>query len=458
MSQDTTSKSESVRHRPELDEGLTVLDELGLGAWDLTVLVATLIVAVLTPVEVVFELRDVGWLTALSATISILFALDIRQRFTRPVVVDGRQITDPDTIRQRYLRTWFIVDLLAAIPFDLIAAAPGISGSSLAPVLRFLGLLRLLRVARIFVLSRELRLRTSFNPALLRLAFFAFWVALLAHWIACGWIALDGHLVGPLDLPAYQQALYWTITTLTTVGFGDLTPETPGQVWFTMGVMGLGAAIYAYIIGNVASLLANLDVMRARHLGRIETINNFMRDRNVPRGLQARVRDYYNYLWESRATQQSEMLDDLPAPLRIEIAMHLNRTILRKVPLFADASEDFLRELVLHLEPGVFLPGQSLMRRGELGHELYFINKGRVDVLSGDDSQVLATLSDGDFVGEMALLSSQPRANTVVAGEYCNVYALGRDGFDQVLEQFPDVAAEVRRIADQRKAENEPQG
>jgi voltage-gated potassium channel len=435
-----------------------VLDELGLGVWDVTVLAATLVVAVLTPVEIVFELLDIGWLIAVSAAISIIFALDIRQRFTRPVLVDGREVTDPETVRSRYLRSWFVVDLLAAIPFDLIAAAPGIADSSAAPVLRFLGLLRMLRVARVLVLQREWRLRTSFNPALLRLAFFASWVAMLAHWIACGWVALDGATVGPLDLAPYQQAMYWTITTLTTVGFGDLTPETPGQVWFTMVVMGLGAAIYAYIIGNVASLLANLDVIRARHLGRIETINNFMRDRDVPRPLQARVRDYYNYLWESRVGQQSEVLDDLPTPLRVEIALHLNRTILRKVPLFAEASDEFLRELVLRLEPMVFLPGQPLMRRGEHGHDLYFINRGTVDVLAADDSQVLATLSDGDFVGEMALLSSQPRANTVVALEYCNVYALGRDGFDQVLESFPDVAAEVRRIAEQRKAESQPNG
>lgn len=458
MSQDTASQLHHRRPRREVEESLSVLDELGLGLWDLAVLAATLLVAILTPVEIVFELLDVGWLIAISGAISILFALDIRQRFTRPIVIDGRPVTDPDTIRRRYLRRWFVVDLLAAIPFDLIAAAPGFSGSSIAPVLRFLGLLRLLRVARILVLQREWRLRTSFNPALLRLAFFAFWVALLAHWIACGWIALDGHLVGPLDLPDYQQALYWTITTLTTVGFGDLTPETPGQVWFTMGVMGLGAAIYAYIIGNVASLVANLDVMRSRHLGRIETINNFMRDRNVPRPLQARVRDYYNYLWESRIGQQSEMLDDLPRPLHVEIALHLNRTILRKVPLFTGASEQFLRELVLHLEPMVFLPGQSLMRRGEMGDHLYFINKGTVDVFAADDAAVVATLSDGDFVGEMALLSSQRRANTVIARDYCNLYALGRGGFNEVLDKFPDVAAEVQRIADQRRAENESDG
>ncbi|NND01755.1 MAG: cyclic nucleotide-binding domain-containing protein, partial [Acidimicrobiia bacterium] len=370
-----------------------------------------------------------------------LLAVDVRRRLR----------SDP-----AYINRWFTIDLLAAIPFDLIAEAPGIEGGSAAPMLRFLALLRVLRIARVFMLQREWRLRTSFNPAILRLAFFAFWVALLAHWIACGWIAIDGFQSGPADLPPYQSSLYWTITTLTTVGYGDIVPSGQGQTAYTMVTMALGAAMYGYIIGNVASLLANIDVVRSRHLGRIETINNFMRDRGVPRELQARVRDYYNYQWESRMSQQSEMLADLPKPLRVDIALHLNRNILRKVPIFEKASEEFMRELVLQLVPMVFVPGQALMRRGEVGSELFFINKGSVEVLGSDDVESIAVLSDGDFVGEMALLDSLPRANTVRALDYCNVYALDRSAFEQALVDFPDIAAEVQIVADRRRAESAP--
>ena len=65
----------------------------------------------------------------------------------------------------------------------------------------------------------------------------------------------------------------------------------------------------------------------------------------------------------------------------------------------------------------------------------------------------IRALGDGDFFGEWALLSSQPRANTVVAVDYCNLYALDRDKFDQVLDGFPDFAAEVRRVAEARRQE-----
>ncbi len=430
---------------------LTWLDELGLGGWDLVTLAATLAVAITTPLEVVFDFAGQGWWILLALLISVPLAVDLARRMSRPIRVGDMLVVDPAEVRRRYLRTWFIVDLLAAIPFGVLAAA---SDGALGTVLSVLAVTRVLRMARLVVLQRQWRARTSLNPAVLRLSFLVLWVVVLSHWIACGWIALDGELNGHPELPPYQQALYWTITTLTTVGYGDLVPEGSPQVWYTMVVMGLGAAIYGFVIGNVANLLANLDLLRSQHLGRIETISSFLRDRHVPRHLQAEVRNYYNYIWESRMGNQAEMLDDLPDSLRVEIAMHLNRHILEKVPLFAGVSETFMRELVLQLEPSVAIPGEPIVSRGEPGHRMFFINKGTVDVLGPGETDVVATLTDGDFFGEFALLTSEPRANTVVARQYCNLYSVNRESFNRVLEDFPDFAAEVRRIADERRAES----
>jgi len=414
-------------------------------------------VAVTTPLDVVFGRLGSLWVMALSGVISLLFAADIVRRFSRPIEIDGRPVADRAVIRHHYLRGWFTVDLLAAIPFGLLAMAPGIAGSVLAATLRLLGLTRILRVARILALQRDWRARTSLNPALLRLSFFVFWVLVLAHWIACGWVALGGPANDTHGVHPYLQALYWTITTLTTVGYGDITPHGPGQVLFAMVVMLLGVAMYGYVIGNVSNLLANIDVIRSQHLSKIELVGNFLRDRDVPRGLQARVRDYYNYLWASRMGQETKMLEDLPVSLRIEIALHLNRQILRKVPLFENASEGFLRELVLHLEPAVFTPGDTILRRGEIGNRIYFIHRGNVQVLSGDERQVVATLGDGDFFGELALLTRQPRSASIRAVDYCNLYTLEKREFDLVLDKFPEFAEEVRRVAAHRRGDPQPE-
>ncbi|MBT8202008.1 MAG: cyclic nucleotide-binding domain-containing protein [Acidimicrobiia bacterium] len=433
------------------DGPITWRDELGLNGWDLVVLAATLIVAITTPLSLVFDYAENGWWILADVALSVPLAIDVRRRFTRPVRLAGRLLTDPVELRRRYLRSWFVIDVLAAIPFSALAAVPVLAGVP-ETVVKVLALTRLLRMGRLLALQGRWRAHTSLNPAVLRLSFLVLWIAVLSHWIACGWIALDGDLQGHPELHPYQQALYWTITTLTTVGYGDLVPEGSPQVGYTMVVMALGAAIYGYAIGNVANLLTNIDLLRSQHLGRIETVSSFLRDRQVPRHLQAQVRNYYNYIWESRMGDQTELLEDLPESLRVEIALHLNRHIFAKVPLFAGAGEALIQQLALNLQPSVAIPGEPVVRVGEPGHRMYFINKGSVDVLAADGSSVVATLADGAFFGEFALLTSEPRANTVVAREYCNLYSLDRDSFDRVLVDFPNFATEVRRIAAQRRA------
>ncbi|MBT8197971.1 MAG: ion transporter, partial [Acidimicrobiia bacterium] len=260
----------------QTSDELSRRQELELTVWDGIVLAVTIVVAVLIPLEVVFDSLESGWVVAVSAAASVVLAWDVVLRLGGSSGEQG--ITgDHEVGRSKYLRSWFTVDLLAAIPFELLAIAPGVEGSSFEGPIRFLALLRVLRITRVLALQRRWRLRTSMNPAVLRLAFFAFWIVLIAHWISCGWVALDGAAAGHPELSPYHQAAYWTITTLTTVGYGDLVPSGGGQVAYAMAVMALGAAMYGYIIGNVATLIANLDVARSRHLQRMERVNTFMR-------------------------------------------------------------------------------------------------------------------------------------------------------------------------------------
>lgn len=429
-----------------MTSGAAARDRPVLAGWDAVVLLATIFVAGHAPLYVVLADPPL-WVLTLDAWATLLFAVDLALRFTRPVRIGGRPVADRSAVVRRYLSTWFLVDLVAAIPFGLVSLLPEVAGTPWQRTLALLGLTRALRLARLAHLQAEWRGQTVVHPAVYRLGFFAFWAAMLAHWIACGWIALDGPAQSHSELALYLRALYWTITTLTTVGYGDITPRDSGQLAYAMVVMVLGAAMFGYVIGNVANLLANADTLRTQHLARLERAVLFLRDRGAPRPLRNRIRDYYEYLWESRMGQDERLFDDLPPALRIEVALQLNRPILERVPFFRGAGEPFLRELTQHLRPAVFTPGELVLRRGDVGHRMYFIHRGEVEVLGGDDRTRVATLGDGDFFGELALLTRQPRSASIRALDYCDLYTLDRDRFEEVLALFPAFADEVRRTA-----------
>ena len=195
-----------------------------------------------------------------------------------------------------------LVDVLAAFPLH-----------ALFPLSAWLFLFRLLKLIRVAEFMRHWRRVQVRYVNVLNLAFFIYWLSLSAHWITCGWVALRDPEVGAGAWTRYLDALYWCVTTLTTVGYGDVTPANNAQTLYVIGVMIIGVGVYAYLIGNIASLLSNIDPARSRYLEQRERLSAFLHYRNVPRQLQERIREYYDYLWEQRRVfNEKRILKDLP--------------------------------------------------------------------------------------------------------------------------------------------------
>ncbi|MBN2049900.1 MAG: cyclic nucleotide-binding domain-containing protein, partial [Spirochaetales bacterium] len=126
-----------------------------------------------------------------------------------------------------------------------------------------------------------------------------------------------------------------------------------------------------------------------------------------------------------------------------------------KVPLFKNAGDDLIREIILNLEPVVFTPGDYIVKAGEVGFDMFFISRGSVDVLSADEKTRYTSLTSGSFFGEIALLLSSPRTATIKATEYCDLYRLDKETFDGIIARYPDFEASVKELAEKRKAEIE---
>ena len=141
---------------------------------------------------------------------------------------------------------------------------------------------------------------------------------------------------------------------------------------------------------------------------------------------------------------------DLPSALQKELAMHIHADVIEKVPIFKGATDAFIKEIVMKLTPAMFTPGDYVFREGEIGHNMYFISRGSVEILSEKSGQVFASISEGGYFGEIALLMDSPRNASVKAIDYCDLYTLDKDSFQMVLQRFPAFAKQVRKIAGER--------
>jgi len=313
-------------------------------------------------------------------------------------------------------------------------------------------LLKMVKITKVSAIFRDIRESLSVNPAVMRLVTFGFWFVTVVHLMACGWVLIGASERARPAADQYLRALYWCVATIATIGYGDYTPDKNSnlQIAYTIGVMVFGVGMYGYIIGNVATLIANLDVARAFYRTKMEEINDFLRKKRVPADLQKRVRDYYAYLWETQKSVSAvPIAEELPHSLSQEILLFLSRELLQKVALFRKADEIFIREIVQRLRPLVFMPDDYIIRQGEYGDCMYFLSSGDVEVLVGGAR--VAQLGHGSPFGETALIEGEKRMASIRALSYCEVYRLSREDFDDLRARYPDFDAQVREVVASRR-------
>ena len=127
--------------------------------------------------------------------------------------------------------------------------------------------------------------------------------------------------------------------------------------------------------------------------------------------------------------------------------------VLKKVPIFKDGDPLFLSQVILALRPEVAAAGETLIRKGDVGREMYVLVRGQVEVLD-DEGGVLATLKDGACFGEIALLIHSPRTRSVRAKTGCDLLALDATAFRRILHDHPHFLESVLKIARDRYALN----
>jgi voltage-gated potassium channel len=407
--------------------------------WFLVITVWTIFIALYLPLGLIFPTTNAGRFTWIELISTLLFSLDLVYyqlslgRLREEFHPHHKQVP----FRQRLF--WFLVDLPAALPLGLIF------GSSILSLSR---LLKLVHVGEYFHNWRRKALRYS---DYLKMALFGLWFLLFSHWMSCGWLALSPNAYEGDRLSRYISALYWVIQTLTTVGYGETAAESNLQKIYAIILMCAGVGIYGYVIGTVAGILAKRDPAKAQYFSNLDQLKAFVQYREIPPGLQKRIRDYYAYIWKKRlGFDETQFLSTLPQGLAGEVSLNLKREILERIPLFKGVENTFIEEVALNLRMDIFTPGELIFKKGQKGQTMYFVIKGNLEVFN-EDGVIINTLSEGDFFGEIALLTDQPRTAWVRALSYCDLYALEKDVFTSLLERYPEIGSHIRTIALQRQ-------
>ena len=250
-----------------------------------------------------------------------------------------------------------------------------------------------------------------------------------------------------VDGPVSRQyifSIYWALTTLTTIGYGDITPTNMAERYYCLFAMLVGAMMFGYMMSTIGSMVQQMDRQAAIIEDRMDAVKEWMASRNMPRKLFVRVRKYYEHYYTKRSAFDEEaIIAGLTPSLRTEVTTILLRDSLGHFPLFALLGVEFQRSVYPQLKPLAYANTDVIYNRGDASNDIFFLRKGTVDVLAGGhDTNVLYRLDQGQYFGE-EVLTHQRRGCTVVSNGWTELWSLSRDILDDTMQKFPDLVAKL---------------
>uniref|UniRef100_A0A8C6VBX8 Cyclic nucleotide-binding domain-containing protein n=1 Tax=Naja naja TaxID=35670 RepID=A0A8C6VBX8_NAJNA len=443
--------------------------------WDFTMLLFMVGNLIIIPVGITFfkEETTAPWIV-FNVVSDTFFLMDLVMNFRTGIVIEDNTeiILDPERIKKKYLKTWFVVDFVSSIPVDYIflIVEKGMDSEmyKTARALRIVRFTKILSLLRLLRLSRLIRyihqweeifhMTYDLASAVMRIINLIGMMLLLCHWDGClqflvpmlqdfptdCWVYING-MVNDSWSELYSFALFKSMSHMLCIGYGRQAPESMTDIWLTMLSMIVGATCYAMFIGHATALIQSLDSSRRQYQEKYKQVEQYMSFHKLPADFRQKIHDYYEHRYQGKMFDEDSILGELNEPLREEIVNFNCRKLVASMPLFANADPNFVTAMLTKLRFEVFQPGDYIIREGTIGKKMYFIQHGVVSVLTKGNKEM--KLSDGSYFGEICLLTRGRRTASVRADTYCRLYSLSVDNFNEVLEEYPMMRRAFETVA-----------
>ncbi|KAK7332189.1 hypothetical protein VNO80_28937 [Phaseolus coccineus] len=423
-------------------------------AWELVLVVLVIYSAWICPFEFAFLPYKEDALFIIDNIVNGFFAIDIVLTFF-VAYLDHHSyllVDDPKRIAIRYLSSWFAFDVCSTIPFQSFSFLLTNHINELGfKVFNMFRLWRLRRVSSLFArLEKDIRFNYFWTRCtkLIAVTLFAVHCAGCFNYLIADrypdskrtWIgAVYPNFKEESLWERYVTAIYWSIVTLTTTGYGDLHAENTREMLFDIAYMLFNLGLTSYIIGNMTNLVVHWTSRTRNFRDTVKAASEFASRNHLPHRIQDQMLSHICLRFKTEGLKQQETLNDLPKAIRSSIAHHLFFPVVQKVYLFQGVSHDFLFQLISDMEAEYFPPKEDVILQNESSTELYVLVSGAVDLVRYIDGRdhVHGKAVAVDACGEIGVLYHIPQPFTVRTTELSQILRLNKTSLMNVLQANP---------------------
>lgn len=294
-------------------------------------------------------------------------------------------------------------------------------------------------------------------------------ILLFVHIVACLWLYIVMHVVGSLDHhleqlssdkwaspPSYYLFAYREVWMMTT---GDSVPIFSD--WETLLVIimtPVGAMLMAVLLAKIITIYHRRTMLVESQQERLTYITQAMKSMSLPHSLQDRILEYQYFLMTTHDQHASKILfDSLSSPLKLEVQLTLFHQLFEDAPFFEGSPPNMIKQIIKNLENTFYQRGDFVIRRNEIGDEMFFILRGACDVLVdiSESPNIVSQLSVGDYFGEVALVMQHTMRTAWIrcASPGAHLCMLRKGNFEEVMKLYPDQLDRLRQGVTKRMEE-----
>jgi hypothetical protein len=424
--------------------------------WNIIGMIFIIYQSVMIPFIICFDYSPSASLGYFQNMQDFYFMLDILVTFNTGFYHRGMLSLTRQEIVSDYLKLWFWLDLAASFPYSMAVSAEAyfsfentsqlnktnnVNATSFIRLLKLMRMLRIIRLLRIVKLKKFLTyledylMSDTFNM-IIQFCQLGLMFIFIAHLGACFWFFIgtseledigdswivDAQIVDSDISVKYIVSLYYYITTICTIGYGDIVPKTSKEKLFATFNMLLACGVFAYIIGSLSIVFSTRYDNETIFKSKVNDLIHFLRRRKVDKFLIFKIRKYLEHVLENKKENkidEHEVLQILNKNLRDEIILHLNGQILKGFRIL-NRFEEFCILLTYSMQTEVVNPNENLFIEGEESTKLYFITKGKVIIYEQFSKLIYKILDHGCF-GEMGFFGAKPRIACAESGGFLNL-------------------------------------